>query len=98
MRKTWLLFSVRDLSLGLRNPFYYVSLSFSCKGHDINVTLLTLKIAEHKIQDYYVIFKSVNNVFELYLFKLVLKSIAYMCEMYFCLSELLMLLFLRNCR
>ena len=38
----------------------------------MNVNLLTLKIAVHKIQDYYNIFKSVNKEFELYLFKLVL--------------------------
>ena len=36
--------------------------SFFCKRPVINVTLLTLKIAVHKIQDKYDIFKSINEI------------------------------------
>ena len=51
-RKTWLLFSVRDMSWALET---HVLLSFLwsvfCKWPVINVTLLTLKIVVLKIQD-----------------------------------------------
>ena len=36
--------------------------SFFCKWPVINVTLLTLKIALHKIQDKYDIFKRINEI------------------------------------
>ena len=36
--------------------------SFFCKWPVINVTLLTLKIAVHKIQDLYHFFKSINEI------------------------------------
>ena len=51
-RESWLLFSVWDMSSGIRNPcFTMFSLVIFCKWPVINVTLLTLKIAVHKIQD-----------------------------------------------
>ena len=40
----------------------YYLWSFFCKWPVINVTLLTLKIAVHKIQDKYDIFKSINEI------------------------------------
>ena len=43
--------------------FYYVFFGhFFCKWPIINVTLLTLKTELHKIQDYYDIFKSINEI------------------------------------
>ena len=36
--------------------------SFPCKWPVINVTILTLKIAVHKIQDLYDIFKSIKEI------------------------------------
>ena len=45
-RKSWLLFSVRDMPWGLRNPsFTKLFWSVVCKWPVINVTLLALKIA-----------------------------------------------------
>ena len=51
-RKSWLLFSVRDMSGGLRNPcFTKFSVVRFLSWPVINVTPQTLKIAVYKIQD-----------------------------------------------
>ena len=46
--------------------------SFFCKWPVINVTLLTLKMAFHKIQDYYDILKVSMQFLELYTFEQVI--------------------------
>ena len=51
-RKSWLLFSVRDMSGALEtHVLLSVLLSIFCNWPVINVTPKTLKIAVHKIQD-----------------------------------------------
>ena len=51
-RETWLLFSAWNMSWGIKTHVLVSFLwSFFCKWPVINVTLLTLKIAIHKIQD-----------------------------------------------
>ena len=70
-RKSWLLFSVRDMSWGLRNPFLLSFLwSVVCKRPVINVTLITLKIPTKKTRPIGYFPIVLMKLFELYTFQL----------------------------
>ena len=69
--KAWLLFSVRDVSWGLKNPcISKFSVVSRCKRPVINVTLITLKIPTKKTRPigYFPIL--LMTLFELYTFQL----------------------------
>ena len=61
-RKAWLLFSVRGMSWGLRNPCFskFVLVSRLLKNV-INVTLITLKLPTKRL-DQYDISNSINGI------------------------------------
>ena len=70
-RKAWLLFSVRDMSWSLRNPFFLSFLwSVVCKRPVINDALITLKLLTKKTRlvGYFRIV--LMKLFELYTFQL----------------------------
>ena len=73
-RKAWLLFSVRDMSWGLRNPCFYVFSKFLwsvvCKRPVINVTLITLKIPTKKTRKIGYFPIVLMKLFERYTFQL----------------------------
>ena len=70
-RKAWLLFSVRDMSWGLRKPFFYTLFGQSSV---INVTLIALKILTKKkrLIGYFLI--DLVKLFELCIFQRDIKT------------------------
>ena len=69
--KSWLLFSVRNMSWGLRNPCFLSFLwSVVCKRPVINVTLITLKIPTKQTSPIGYFSIVLMKLFELYTFQL----------------------------
>ena len=70
-RKAWLLFSVRDMSWGLKNSCFLSFLwSVICKRPVINVTLITLKIPTKKTRPIGYFLIVLMKLLELYTFQL----------------------------
>ena len=93
-RKAWLLFSVRNMSWGLRNPSFFSFLwSVVCKRPVINVTLITLKIPTKKTRPIGYFPIVLMKLFVLYTLQLDININCNICDMYFCSPELLMSLF-----